>query len=236
MYDQATRSTTFFKASNVVHALENYATEARLQSNTLFAAVHVNDLCTFIPHEQLTEPLQHFLYDYVPDGQVQGLTVDTIIELIRFVLQNQYFTFDNKICRQIKGCGSGQPLNHLLANIYIQLRTIINHDNDIEPRGLSFISDHSPVMYSTLIQACLMHAAVIRSKVSDFHNERFDVQIVFLNNGYSITFITEHVEQLFQDFHISNWKSNLNQNTYDKMREEIIEYDQQHQEMKIKQR
>ncbi|CAF3496040.1 unnamed protein product [Rotaria sp. Silwood1] len=119
IYDQATRSTTFFKASNAVHALENYAKEVRLQSNTLFAAIHVNDLCTLIPHEQLTEPLQHFLYDYVPDGQVQGLTVDTIIELIRFVLQNQYFIFDNKIYRQIKGCGSGQPLNHLLANIYM---------------------------------------------------------------------------------------------------------------------
>ncbi|CAF3496026.1 unnamed protein product [Rotaria sp. Silwood1] len=90
-------------------------------------------------------------------------------------------------------------------------------------------------MYSTLIQACLMRAALIRSKVSDFHNERHDVQIVFLNKGYSMNFIKEHVEQLFQDFHIFNWKSNLNQNTYNKMREEIIEYDQQHQEMKIKQ-
>ncbi|CAF5169634.1 unnamed protein product, partial [Rotaria sp. Silwood1] len=82
--------------------------------------------------------------------------------------------------------------------------------------ALSFIPDNPPVMYSTLI----------RSKVSDFHNERRDVQIVFLNNNYSINFIKKHVEQLFQDFHISNWKSNLNQNTYDKMREEIIEYDQ----------
>ncbi|CAF1344405.1 unnamed protein product [Rotaria sp. Silwood1] len=45
-----------------------------------------------------------------------------------------------------------------------QLRTIINHDNDIEPHGLSFISDHPPVMYSTLIQVCLMRAALIRSK------------------------------------------------------------------------
>ncbi|CAF5002305.1 unnamed protein product, partial [Rotaria sp. Silwood1] len=109
-----------------------------------------------------------------------------------------------------------------LCHINSQLRTIINHDNDIEPHGLSFISDHPPVMYSTLIQVCLMRAALIRSKVSDFHNERCDVQIVFLNSGYSINFIQEHVEQLFPDFHISNWKSNLNQNTYDKMREEII--------------
>ncbi|CAF4963416.1 unnamed protein product [Rotaria sp. Silwood1] len=91
--------------------------------------------------------------------------------------------------RERQYCGFGQPLNHLLANIYmfywqqdsvkilvnqneifgrylneIQLRTIINHDNDIEPHGLSFISDHPPVMYSTLIQVCLMRAALIRSK------------------------------------------------------------------------
>ncbi|CAF3782409.1 unnamed protein product [Rotaria sp. Silwood1] len=109
---------------------------------TLFAAVHVNDLCTLIPHEQLTEPLQHFLYDYVPDGQVQGLTVDSIIELVRFVLQNQYFIFDNKICRQIKGCGSGQPFNHLLANIFMfywqqdLVKTLV-HKNEIFDRYLN---------------------------------------------------------------------------------------------------
>ncbi|CAF5049326.1 unnamed protein product [Rotaria sp. Silwood1] len=142
IYHQATRSTTFFKASNAVHALENYAKEVRLQSNTLFAAVHVNDLCTLIPHEQWTESLQHLLYDYIPDGQVQGLTVDTIIELIHFVLQNQCFIFNNKIYRQINGCGSGQPLNHLLANIYMfywqqdLVKTLVNQ-NEIFDRYLT---------------------------------------------------------------------------------------------------
>ncbi|CAF1387595.1 unnamed protein product [Rotaria sp. Silwood1] len=126
IYDQETRSTTFFKASNV----------------TLFAAVHVNDLCTLIPLEQWTESLQHFLYDYVPYEQVQGLIVDTIIELVRFVLQNQYFIFDNKIYRQIKGCGFGRALNHLLANIYMfywqqdLVKTLVNQ-NEIFDRYLT---------------------------------------------------------------------------------------------------
>ncbi|CAF5014178.1 unnamed protein product, partial [Rotaria sp. Silwood1] len=53
-----------------------------------------------------------------------------------------------------------------------QLRTIINHDNDLEPRGLSFISDHPPLMYSTLIQACLICAALIRSKMANHEIEQ----------------------------------------------------------------
>ncbi|CAF1441177.1 unnamed protein product [Rotaria sordida] len=309
IYDQVAYSTTFFKGSNVVHALENYAKEAHLQTNTLFASVHINDLCTIIPHEQLMETLQCFLYQYVSDGQVQGITIDTMIKLIQFVLQNQYFIFDKKIYRQIKGCGSNQPLNHLLANIYMfywqadlvrmlvnqneiygrrldemfftwnkskqelkvllkkmireknprlsltspigkkinyldvkishindQLRTIINHDQDIEPRGLPFISDHPLLMYSTLIQACLIRAALVCSKVSDFENERRDIQIVFIMNGYTVDFIKEHVQQFFEDFHFSNWRSHLDQNTYDRMRREIIDYDRERHNVKIEQR
>ncbi|CAF3316270.1 unnamed protein product [Rotaria sp. Silwood2] len=309
IYDQVTHSTTFFKESNAVRALENYAKQGYLQSNTLFATLHVNDLCTILPHEQLIKALQRFLNDYVPDGQIQGVTIHTIIELIRYVLQNQYFIFKNKVYRQVKGCGSGQPLNHLLANIYMfywqedlvkilvnkneifgrcldemfltwnkskrelqslikrmihkkypklsitssigkninyldvkisyinsHLRTTINHDQDIEPRGLPYISDHPPRMYSTLIQACLIRAALICSKESDFDNERRDIEVIFIKNGYSIEYIREHINQFFQCFHVFNWRSDFNENVYDKMRQDIIEYDQQRQEMKIQQR
>ncbi|CAF2938990.1 unnamed protein product [Rotaria sp. Silwood2] len=101
----------------------------------------------------------------------------------------------------------GKKVNYLdaqISQINGQLRTTINHDQDIEPRALSFISDHPPVMYSTLIQACRIRAALLCSKESHFHNERRDIQVIFVQNGYSIEFIREHVEQFFQDFHVSN--------------------------------
>ena len=119
IYDQVAYSTTFFKESDAVHALENYAKQGLLLPKTLFATLHVNDLCTIVPHEQLIEILQRFLNDFVPERQIQGVSIDTIIQLVRFVLQNQLFVFNNNIYRQIKGCGSNLPFNHLLANIYM---------------------------------------------------------------------------------------------------------------------
>jgi hypothetical protein len=65
IYDQVAYSTTFFKESNAVHALENYAQQGLLHPKTLFATLHVNDLCTIVPHEQLIEILQRFLNDLV---------------------------------------------------------------------------------------------------------------------------------------------------------------------------
>ena len=309
IYDQAANLTTFFKESNAVHALENYDEQGLLRSNTLFATLHVNSLCTVVPHEQSIEALQRFLNEYVPDRESQGLATATIVQLSRFVLQNQYFIFNNKMYRQIKGCGSGLPLNHLLANIYMfyweedlvkmlvnkkeifgrcideifltwnepenelqsfiemainkkyptlsittsigkkvnyldaqishingQLRTKINHDKDVQPRALPFILDHPPLMYSTLIQASLIRAALICSKVSDFQTERRDIQLVFIANGYTINYIKGHVEQFFQDYHVSNWKSDFNQNRYETMRQQIVDDDQQRKEMEIKQR
>ena len=43
IYDQMAYSTTFFKESNAVHALENYVKQGLLRSNTLFATLHVNN-------------------------------------------------------------------------------------------------------------------------------------------------------------------------------------------------
>jgi hypothetical protein len=62
IYDQAANLTTFFKESNAVHALENYDEQGLLRSNTLFATLHVNSLCTVVPHEQSIEALSYNVF------------------------------------------------------------------------------------------------------------------------------------------------------------------------------
>lgn len=300
VFDHVAYSTTFFKGSDVVRCIEIYQEKHLLQSNTLFANLHINDLCTTILHKQALEALERFLNEFVPDRQIQSVSIDTLLQLVRCVLENQHFVFESKIYRQIKGCGSGSPLHQLLANIYLfywqedlvkvlvsnneifgrcldeiiftwnksehglqtliqqtiqsqfpllsltstigtkvnyldvqishidgQLRTRINHDRDREPRTLPFLLDHPFPMYSTLIQACLIRAVLVGSKVSDFQAEHHDIERTFLKNGFTMQYIREHVEEFYEQFQALEWNNHWNPDNYKVLRQRVLHYDQE---------
>jgi hypothetical protein len=120
IYDQVALSTTFFKETDAVHALEMYASKGLLLPTTLFATVHIDDLCTIVSHEKIMLSLELFLNEhYQSDQYSQDINIDTIIKLIHIILQNQIFIFENKVYRQIKGGATESPLTILLMNIYM---------------------------------------------------------------------------------------------------------------------
>ena len=65
----------------------------------------------------MIETLEHFLNIYLPKRQIQGITIETILELVGLVLRNQIFFYHNSIYQQIKGCAFGSPLTSLLVDI-----------------------------------------------------------------------------------------------------------------------
>ena len=141
IYDEVARSTTFFQASDAVHAVELYADKHLLKPTTLFATFHVNDLCTLLPHEETIEVLERFLKENTSKGHIQGLSIHTIIELVRLVLKNQVFLFRKRVYKQIKGAIANSPLTHLLANIYMfywqaDLVRVLNEKNEVFGRCL----------------------------------------------------------------------------------------------------
>jgi hypothetical protein len=119
IYDEVARSTTFFQVSDAVHAAELYADKHLLKPTRLFATFHVNDLCTLLPHEKTVDMLERFLNENTSNGHIQGLSIHTIIELVRLVLKNQVFLFRKRLYKQIKGGTANFPLTTLLANIYM---------------------------------------------------------------------------------------------------------------------
>ena len=114
-----THSTTFKTGINVIDAVEVYSKKGLLRSHTLFATLHIHDLCTIFPHEPTIAALQRFLQECVIDGRVQGITIPNIIVLVRLFLRNQFILYDNKLYQQIRGSGVNSPLTMLLANIYL---------------------------------------------------------------------------------------------------------------------
>src|ERR1700722_8693505 len=80
IYDQAAKSMTFFKGAHAVHVVESYAQTGHLRHNTLFATLHIDDLCTIFPHDQTIQALERFLNIYLPDRQIQGITIEIMIQ------------------------------------------------------------------------------------------------------------------------------------------------------------
>ena len=120
LYNYVTYSTTLERGIDVIDAIERYSSKGFLQSNTLFATACIHDLSTIIPHEQMIQTLERFLHEFLTDQQhLEGIQSSTIICLVRLLLENQYFLYENKLYQQIRGGARNSSLTILLANIYV---------------------------------------------------------------------------------------------------------------------
>ncbi|CAF4059560.1 unnamed protein product, partial [Rotaria sp. Silwood2] len=136
IYDHVTFSKTFNTGVDVINALEEYNKKGLLRSNTLFVALHIHDLSTLIPHDHMYTTLQRFLCQYLFDREIEGLTLPTILDLVRLVVENQYILYENKFYQQIQGGACNAPLTMLLTNIFIyywqqELMATLNVQNEI---------------------------------------------------------------------------------------------------------
>ena len=71
-----------------------------------------------LPQEESLAILAEFLRVHGCE-KVNGISIDTIVELARIVLQNNAFVSNNKFYRQIIGGAMGSPFTLTLANIFM---------------------------------------------------------------------------------------------------------------------
>ncbi|CAF5048699.1 unnamed protein product, partial [Rotaria sp. Silwood1] len=95
--------------------LQHYIQKGYLKSSTLFITFDINNLYTMLPQEESLNVLAEFLRVHNCE-KVNGLSIDTIIELARVVLQANAFVYNNKFYRQIIG---GAMASHELYGRYI---------------------------------------------------------------------------------------------------------------------
>ena len=96
LFNDATHCKKFHKAVNVIHAMEFYEKTRQLQPATLFASFNIDNLCLMFSHQQVINALQCFLNNHytLSNGHIQDMTIDTILQLVRLVLDNQYFAYN----------------------------------------------------------------------------------------------------------------------------------------------
>ena len=140
MFNQITGCKTFANSDDIVHTLEQYDKHGCLHETTHFVTFNINDISTQFSHEMALQALEKFLTIHGSELQktVEGLTNETIIQLVRLVLQNQYFIYENKLYQQIHGSASGSLLTIPLACIYLfygqsslSIHTLIRNKNEL---------------------------------------------------------------------------------------------------------
>ena len=71
-----------------------------------------------LPQEESLKILAEFLHVHLCE-KVNNLTIETIVELARIVLQVNAFVYNNKFYRQIIGGAMGSAFTLTLANIFM---------------------------------------------------------------------------------------------------------------------
>ncbi|CAF1618529.1 unnamed protein product, partial [Rotaria sordida] len=133
-HNQVARLTTVTKGADLIQRLEFYQQQGYLQSSTYFISICIRDPYESISHSELIKNLKHFLVDYIMDDKIQGMNLMAIIKLTEFLLQHQYFLYNNCIYQQVQGGGTGLYFLELLIDIYLFYwqQTILAYQNQNE--------------------------------------------------------------------------------------------------------
>jgi len=89
-------------------------------ANTKFVTFELHNIYTRVSHLDLLNALNDFLYQELPGNRYKWLSIDTIIQLVRFALKHHLFKYNGKIYRYIKGSPLNYTFTQLLFDIYIQ--------------------------------------------------------------------------------------------------------------------
>ncbi len=72
-----------------------------------------------IPRQGALEALARFCIQYSKQGKIGTLSTDHIMKMARLILDNNYFVYNNKYYKQIRGGAMGSAFTQVLANIYM---------------------------------------------------------------------------------------------------------------------
>ncbi|CAF4207037.1 unnamed protein product, partial [Rotaria magnacalcarata] len=117
LFDKMALNTTVTSGFEVIKKLYEWSTH-NLRQETLLCTIDVVDLYTMIPQTEGVLAIKKML-DYLKIKQIGGLKIETIIRLSRFVVKNNYFSYDGRYYHQIRGGAMGSPLTLTIANCYM---------------------------------------------------------------------------------------------------------------------
>ncbi|CAF1459935.1 unnamed protein product [Adineta steineri] len=118
LFDRFVHQTRIIDGVDLLKKLKHYIQNGHLKSTTYFVTFDITNLYTMLPQEESLKILGEFLQEHHCD-RVNEISIDTIIELGRIVLQANVFVYGNKFYQQIIGGAMGSAFTLTLANIFM---------------------------------------------------------------------------------------------------------------------
>ncbi|CAM4824256.1 unnamed protein product [Rotaria magnacalcarata] len=141
LFDRMASNTTVTSGTEVIKQLYKWS-KNNVRQDTLICTMDVIDLYTMIPQTEGILAIKKML-DYLNIKHINGLKIETIIRLCRFVVRNNYFSYDSKYYHQIRGGAMGFPLTLTIANAYMFFfeRNIVKQINNSNGLYIRYIDD-----------------------------------------------------------------------------------------------
>ena len=111
------------KSPHHIQSTSNFVNKAKkitLQQGECLTSYDVTALFTSVPIEPALKIIRGLLEK---DEKLQDrtvLSVQDIIDLLGFCLNNTYFSFQNEFYEQVEGAAMGSPVSPIVANLYIE--------------------------------------------------------------------------------------------------------------------
>ncbi|CAF3147175.1 unnamed protein product [Rotaria sp. Silwood2] len=141
LFDKMAINTTVICGFELIKKLQLWSIY-NMKQETLLCTIDVADLYTMIPQVEGVLSLKRML-DHFNLKQINGLKIEAIIRLARFVMKNNYFKYDGQFYHQIRGGAMGSPLTLTIANCYMYFfeQNIIKQINNSYGLYVRYIDD-----------------------------------------------------------------------------------------------
>ncbi|CAF1295961.1 unnamed protein product [Rotaria sordida] len=131
LFDRFVRQTAFADGVDLLDRLQKHIQKGYFNASTLVITFDITNIYTMLPQEESLAILAEFLRVHNCE-RVNGLSIDTIVELARVVLQANAVVCGNKFYRQIIGGAMGSAFTLTLANIFIYIDDVFFTCNQSE--------------------------------------------------------------------------------------------------------
>ncbi|XP_068735283.1 uncharacterized protein [Montipora capricornis] len=141
---------------------------------SLFTAIPVDKACDYISNKLLKD-------NSLPSRT--SLDSNEIISLLKFILSNNYFIYDDKIYKQIHGCAMGSPVSAVVANLCMEaIEEMAINTSEVQPKVWKrYVDDSFCIIKRDAVNSFHTTLNSIDPHISFTIEEESDQQIGFLD-------------------------------------------------------
>ncbi len=118
--ERVTKPKTFHNEFDFIEKLHYYTyMKDRLRPTTLFCTIRIKNFYSMVSHKTMIDEVNGFFQDYLPNNKLEKVSIMTIKYILRLFLDNNIFSYKEKVYTVNKGGPNTMPLLDTLSNIYL---------------------------------------------------------------------------------------------------------------------